>query len=359
MIDFPEAMWAVFSPSHGLPKRKEDIMFKEPRPIVSSFISNNFADDEEYAVSSSPTRDLCYGNMERLAYKKYCHSEMPSISLEPTEMPTNSPHHPQVGEPWSNSDTPSILPSLMLPSSLSPSFPSITLAPSPFPHHHNPTKIGMCHGDCNTPSDCDEGLYCYQRMNFEAVPGCPGTEWDESRTDYCTNTTNADDSAEVPSPLPTEDSFRLKLYWNSSYWWQESNEEKKWCISCPRRPGVAVPTCHAGDLLSVHFQTEPWGNHSDDSLSLIIQVVNTTLCLERHDTTNVTLATCNTTNDQQQWTSPQAPWTLDESFEIIHRPRRSDDLCLTIHHHPKLGDVIKMIPCPVSRHDNSSLWVMF
>jgi hypothetical protein len=200
-------------------------------------------------------------------------------------------------------------------------------------------------------------------MNFDPVPGCPGKEWDGSRIDYCTNTT----ITPTPVPLPTKDAFRLKLYWNSSYWWQESNVEQKWCIACPRPPGGLTPTCHEGDALfvnfcsseSIYFQTTPWGNPSDSLSTVMIHVVNTTFCLERYATINVTLATCNTTNEQQEWTSPQYPWALNESFEIIHRPRRSSDMCMTIHHHPKLGDIIKMIPCPVSRHDNSSLWVMF
>ena len=46
---------------------------------------------------------------------------------------------------------------------------------------------GMCEGDCDTDDDCTKsaGLYCFDRVGFDSVPGCEG----DGRTgsDYCTN----------------------------------------------------------------------------------------------------------------------------------------------------------------------------
>lgn len=41
-----------------------------------------------------------------------------------------------------------------------------------------------CQGDCDYDSDCDYGLYCYQRARYESVPGC----YETYQADYSTNT---------------------------------------------------------------------------------------------------------------------------------------------------------------------------
>jgi len=40
--------------------------------------------------------------------------------------------------------------------------------------------LGECQGDCDTNADCGQGLICYQRRSFEAVPGCDGGADDET-----------------------------------------------------------------------------------------------------------------------------------------------------------------------------------
>lgn len=62
------------------------------------------------------------------------------------------------------------------------------------------------------PTQCDEGLVCYQRDPGTAVPGCMGGEEEQSRTDYCTSapattaTDNVDTgTAETEEPQQQED----------------------------------------------------------------------------------------------------------------------------------------------------------
>ena len=50
--------------------------------------------------------------------------------------------------------------------------------------------LGMCEGDCDNDSECQPGLVCMQRSNYEFVPGCNNDTGDK-RTDYCY----------VPAPL--------------------------------------------------------------------------------------------------------------------------------------------------------------
>jgi len=61
-------------------------------------------------------------------------------------------------------------------------------------------KCGECVGDCDSDSDCAEGLYCFKRDSAEAVPGCPaGGDGDLVDYDYCVVT---------PTPAPA-------VPWNS------------------------------------------------------------------------------------------------------------------------------------------------
>eukprot|EP00980_Cylindrotheca_fusiformis_P016329 scaffold4852_cov76-Cylindrotheca_fusiformis.AAC.1 len=66
--------------------------------------------------------------------------------------------------------------------------------------------LGLCQGDCDSNSDCDEGLVCFQRDGNEEVPGCDGGLEDSSRTDYCI-------LASLPPPGPTVPSFEQLQSW--------------------------------------------------------------------------------------------------------------------------------------------------
>lgn len=50
---------------------------------------------------------------------------------------------------------------------------------------NNFSELGICCGDCDVDSDCEGDLICFQRDEYEAVPGCRGGSSDGSRTDYC------------------------------------------------------------------------------------------------------------------------------------------------------------------------------
>ena len=44
-------------------------------------------------------------------------------------------------------------------------------------------ELRLCEGDCDSDSECGEGLKCFQRYGDEDVPGCPGEA--KNRWDYC------------------------------------------------------------------------------------------------------------------------------------------------------------------------------
>jgi hypothetical protein len=67
---------------------------------------------------------------------------------------------------------------------------------------------------------CESGLFCFQRSRYGAVPGCSGGEFEGSNTDYCARLPQS----QLPEPGGT---FRLKLYWEEGYFWQEVRTARK------------------------------------------------------------------------------------------------------------------------------------
>jgi hypothetical protein len=347
---------------------------RAPSPPVTSFVT----DFPHGAIATSaPTKDMCYGNMVANGgvHHKFCYSEMPSVSMEPSVQPTGFPQGGQSagdrGDDIPSTDEPSVQPSAspvpklvlvpvepssppsnMPPPNTTPStiVPSTQQQPNSSPSE---VRIGQCQGDCDADEDCEAGLYCYQRAASEAVPGCPGSETDESRTDYCT------DVAPVMAPVrpSTCDSFRLKLYWEEGYYWQEVDIEREWCAACLDQ------VCREGETLLLHecawdsayFDFVDLGQDED---AIWIHAVDTNLCLERIlDDTSTTLEICDATNPLQRWTAPDGNCMVDR-FEIGQKID-DEDYCLTTHHHPKYGEEVELFPCSVARSDKTSYWNRF
>jgi hypothetical protein len=62
--------------------------------------------------------------------------------------------------------------------------------------------LGACQGDCDTDTDCQEGLMCHQRSELGHVPGCLGGDKDGSKTDYCIVPPPAPPPYWLPTPPP-------------------------------------------------------------------------------------------------------------------------------------------------------------
>eukprot|EP00980_Cylindrotheca_fusiformis_P010459 scaffold2322_cov135-Cylindrotheca_fusiformis.AAC.18 len=95
--------------------------------------------------------------------------------------------------------------------------------------------LGMCQGDCDTSSDCEEGLECFQRSEGQHVPGCVGGLQDDSKTDYCTK---------IQKPTVVESSeFPLGLCQGDC----DSNTDCDEGLACFQRDkNEAVPGCDGG-----------------------------------------------------------------------------------------------------------------
>ncbi|CAJ1960342.1 unnamed protein product [Cylindrotheca closterium] len=93
-----------------------------------------------------------------------------------------------------------------------------------------------CQGDCDSDLDCEDGLECFQRDEFESVPGCSCGEIDPSRSDYCVK--------KKGPPLSISDQVPLGIC-------QGDCDEDSHCglgLICHQRSGgEPVPGCSGGE----------------------------------------------------------------------------------------------------------------
>ena len=108
-------------------------------------------------------------------------------------------------------------------------------------NNNNRGGMGRCQGDCDRDSDCSGNLVCKQRDAYDPIPtGCRGNlSW---RTDYCVSPNsssnnnnnggsgnNNNNNGNSPT-TSSSSSFRLKIYWEEGYDWQDEYFERK-CMS--------------------------------------------------------------------------------------------------------------------------------
>ena len=143
-----------------------------------------------------------FGSEESTVFGNQCPSTTPSIS------PSTSP---------SVSSAPSSTPSISLaPSSTPSSAPSLSLCKTSadwtsvlvFYGSTPDCRLPECAGHCNSDSDCDSGLFCYQprtRGINNSVPGCETVPYDN--TNYCVakelKPSSVPSQSFEPSMLPT------------------------------------------------------------------------------------------------------------------------------------------------------------
>jgi hypothetical protein len=259
-----------------------------------------------------------------------------NVSQEPTTEPSAQPSQEPYFQP---SEGPSI--------SNQPTIEGRPLWPLRFfgsTPNDDDLPLGPCYGDCDTDDDCDDGLYCHLRDAYEPSPGCLNAELDGSRTDFCAY---LEDKPPVPSPTP--DFFRIKLYWQEGYYWQEESFERKFCMKCKNE-------CFEGNRLYI-TECSSYSSHFDyvevgSSAEVLIKVSGKDLCFERANRV-VSLATCNETLPTQRW------FAKDGSFEgdkVEISQRGFENFCMTQHHHPKHGEEIYMDRCANAIRDNTQFW---
>ena len=358
----------------------------------ASFVEEYQKYDTNLLASSAPTKSWCYGNMARHFQNspigKYCHSEMPSVSSEPSVVPTVFSEGGSVGSESGvpsptgqpEFDSPESTPPRLVPSMQPSSIPAIapqtlvptissdcrvklfwddefrwqesseevqwcmicgnpndvmatqagTTPPPPPADGASSPGLGQCEGDCSVDGDCQPGLYCFQRDPYQPVPGCEGKDLEGSKTDFCTSALSA-----TPEAPECQEGDKLHIH-ECSRWWR-----------------------------STYFEfVGAQKSETKDVYTTMIRVAGTDLCLERSSGLSVTLETCDYNGDGdlslQRWIAGDLPLTCDSEEEVeLVQPVDGTEFCLTTHHHPRHGEEIELYPCSVARRDHTSLWTPF
>lgn len=240
------------------------------------------------------------------------------------------------------------------PSSPSAPKPSSPTAPKPSPtsggtlkdrgNNWSPSdayKLGLCEGDCDGDYDCEGDLVCHQRDGTRKVPGCAGSG--TADRDYCVKPGD-----ETATP-PVSGAFRLKLYWEYGYDWQQEFWEQEWCMRCDGSD------CNSGDDINIHYCDDKSTWFVFDNMSsngqTQVKIANTKLCLEWNDNYDMYVKTCDKSTDRQKFDAGQGSFS-GKRFEL----RTSDDGCLTQDHHPRDGELVFVEDCDTPRDDDTSYW---
>jgi hypothetical protein len=240
--------------------------------------------------------------------------------------------------------------------------------------------LGECEGDCDSNDECGLGLQCFQRGKFDRVPpGCSGN--DNSRTDYCIRDNISEESTPAPvspyiseptpgpvnppfsqptpaaapfsQPTPAADTalsnFRLKLYWQQGYFWQEETFEREFCMKC-RNGG-----CYLGNKIYIskcggNSQRFDFVTVDDDEV--LIKLHGDNLCFERVNK-DILMSRCDVSNSRQQWYANEGGFAGDR-FEFSQYGLNG--WCITQRHHPKEDEEVELEPCGQARNGETSYW---
>lgn len=131
-----------------------------------------------------------------------------------------------------------------------------------------------------------------------------------------------------PQDIGRVPSFRLKLYWEDGYFWQEERREREWCMDCS--PGG----CSNGD----HLQLEKCGSgitrfeFVGNIEEVQIKVSDENLCLEFENKLDIKLRRCDSGDDKQKFGPGRGDFE-GRRFELI--PTTKTNRALSQHHHPR------------------------
>ncbi|EEC45888.1 TRD6 [Phaeodactylum tricornutum CCAP 1055/1] len=160
------------------------------------------------------------------------------------------------------------------------------------------------------------------------------------------------------APINTS-TFRMKLYWEPGYFWQEEDYERKWCWMC-------VDMCNVSSSIQVVNCDDDGGLAAPDRFRFIqqrtamevqIQEIGSRLCLQRQNDRVITLQSCNVAEASQRFFASSGRFAWGQRFEIT--PRGLSGECITQRHHPKAGEILEVEPTITARMSDTSYWNLY
>jgi hypothetical protein len=166
---------------------------------------------------------------------------------------------------------------------------------------------------------------------------------------------------DIPTPAPTENptlspsvfrSFRLRLYWEEGYYWQEERRETFWCMECgecQENDSIYIKWCSDSSRQQFTKVGDTIRPSSDPSLCF-------TMTGTRSESRPIRLWPCideRSGSDDQRYEGFHA----SERFEL--HPLGDTSLCLSQAHHPKDDERVWPDSCTTTRDDTTSYWITF
>ncbi len=225
-------------------------------------------------------------------------------------------------------------------------------------------------GGSNTPStiDPDPSLPKIDDQKLAAPGYAPSVAPSTPIPTYMPTAAN-----EIPTDMPTqsqddiistalvktraikETGFRLKMYWETGYYWQEQTAEKFWCMACP-----SGEVCNRNDkmeLRSCRYKS------NEDAQFIVtsakkghqFRIANTNLCLQKSRRgSSIRLKRCNAKNKWQHFVGFKSD---GKRFDL--KPSTSSKRCLSQHHHPKAKEIIFAETCFKAHRVDTGFWVAY
>lgn len=150
----------------------------------------------------------------------------------------------------------------------------------------------------------------------------------------------------------SEVGFRLRLYWEEGYFWQERSTETWWCMSCAdnyqckRNSKLKINNCKVASNRDTRFVVKRINRNYQ------FRVTNTKLCLQKMRGRSLRLKPCSK-NKLQQFKD----YSLTEKFDL--RPVRYSSRCLSQHHHPKQDEEVYAETCAKAHRHDTGYWIAY
>ena len=145
--------------------------------------------------------------------------------------------------------------------------------------------------------------------------------------------------------------FRIRLHWERGYNWQDSPQEKFWCMECRG-------DCRSGAAIQIDKCTNTSARQKFIAIAKTIRPAsNPALCLtvtgfDGQDSP-VKLRKCNRGSSSQNFLEVRT----GGKFEL--RSQDNADRCLSQHHHPKRAEVVYPEKCDKTRATDTTYWRIY
>eukprot|EP00980_Cylindrotheca_fusiformis_P013869 scaffold3598_cov115-Cylindrotheca_fusiformis.AAC.5 len=207
-------------------------------------------------------------------------------------------------------------------------------------------------------------------------------------THHPTNHPTVEPTTMAPTyaPINPNHDFKLRLFWQKGYYWQESWDEAWFCVECTKcdsygaddgrdygckkRGNGESENCGEGDMFWVHECRDRGSEFNivdNGNRGMQVRLAGTNLCMGRGVINKegrfkdrlMQAVKCDKNDESQQW----APIKSLSRFELRALEDdglpEDDVLCVSQLHHPKNEEILAMHGCKVSRIYETRYWEEF